>query len=34
MLEFAEWQLNKLTEKCTDEDSKIMLKRISLLRNS
>ena len=24
MLEFAEWQLNKLLEKCKDEDSKIM----------
>ena len=24
MLEFAKWQLNKLLEKCTDEDSKIM----------
>ena len=24
MLEFAKWQLNKLTEKCKDEDSKIM----------
>ena len=24
MLEFAEWQLNKLLKKCTDEDSKIM----------
>ena len=24
MIEFAKWQLNKLTEKCKDEDSKIM----------
>ena len=24
MIEFAKWQLNKLLEKCTDEDSKIM----------
>ena len=24
LLEFAEWQLNKLLKKCTDEDSKIM----------
>ena len=24
MLEFAKWQLNKLLEKCTDEDSKVM----------
>ncbi len=24
MLEFAKWQLNKLTDKCKDEDSKIM----------
>ena len=24
MLEFAKWQLDKLTEKCKDEDSKIM----------
>ena len=24
MLEFAKWQLNKLTEKCKDEDSKVM----------
>ena len=24
MIEFAKWQLNKLLEKCKDEDSKIM----------
>ena len=24
MIEFAKWQLNKLLEKCTDEDSKVM----------
>lgn len=29
MIEFAKWQLNKLTEKCKDEDSKIMQKMMN-----
>lgn len=29
MLEFAKWQLNKLTEKCKDEDSKTMQKMMN-----
>ena len=29
MIEFAKWQLNKLLEKCTDEDSKIMQKMMN-----
>ena len=29
MLEFAKWQLNKLTDKCKDEDSKIMQNMIN-----
>ena len=29
MIEFAKWQLNKLTEKCKDEDSKTMQKMMN-----
>ena len=29
MLEFAKWQLNKLLERCTDEDSKVMQKMMN-----
>lgn len=29
MIEFAKWQLNKLLEKCTDEDSKTMQKMMN-----
>ena len=29
MIEFAKWQLNKLLEKCKDEDSKLMQKMMN-----